>query len=102
MRDIANHILGVSADTMLVCDKGGKQPVKRKLFALILTLLLCVSLCACGNYRSNDGMMDKDTDRGQTEMTPDAEDGIVDDNTGTNGIISGDLTMPSPNVSHRP
>ena len=76
--------------------------MKRKILVLILSLLLCVSLCACGSYRANDDRMDKGTNHDQTEMTPDAEDGFVDDETASDGIINGDLSIPSPKVSHRP
>ena len=82
--------------------KEGKAIMKRKILVMILALLLCVSLCACGSYRANDNRMDDAATRENTDMMPDAKDGYVDDDSGTDGILNGDLSMPSPNVSHRP
>ena len=106
--------------------------MKRKVLVMFLALLLCVSLCACGSYRANEGMNDNGmTNNGNNgtgadraggsyngtgsngtngngmnnqdmDVMPDAEDGFVDDNNGDNGILDGELSMPSPNVTQRP
>lgn len=76
--------------------------MKRKMIVLILVLLLCASLCACGSYRANDSMTDREMNRDQTDMVPDGKDGYVDDDTGSGGVINGELAIPSPNVSHTP
>lgn len=104
--------------------------MKRRILAMILALAICLALCACGSYRANDGTSDKAADNNGTagtdrpsgtydgagnnaangtgmndrgsDMLPDTEDGIVDDNNGSNGILDGELPMPSPNVTHKP
>ncbi len=115
--------------------------MKRKVLVMILALLLCFSLSACGSYRANDGMNDNGTtnygtngtgtngtgtdrtggtyngngnngtgsngmngngmDDQTTDILPDAEDGYVDDNSGSDGILDGELSMPSPNVTSK-
>ena len=76
--------------------------MKRRILALILALLLCFTLCACGSYRSNDYTKENGTARDDMDRTPDAEDGFIEDDNGSDGILDGTLSIPSPNVSHRP
>ena len=105
--------------------------MKRKVLVMILALLLCTSLCACGSYRVNDGMNDNGMSTNGTndtgtnraggnyngtgnngtagdglndrtsDMLPEAEDGFIDDDSGSDGILDGDLSVPSPNVTSK-
>ena len=55
--------------------------MKRKILIIALALLLCLSLCACGNtrtsYNKDYGMTNKSGMNGSTERVPDAKDGYV-------------------------
>ena len=87
---------------------------------MILALLLCFSLSACGSYRANgtdrtggtyngngnngtgsNGMNGNGMNDQTTDILPDAEDGYVDDSSGSEGILDGELSMPSPNVTSK-
>ena len=62
--------------------------MKKKFLCIIFALLLCAVLCACGNNRTDHGMMDGDMDLLPDVtpiVSPDADDGIVDDEDGIIG-----------------
>lgn len=75
--------------------------MKRKVLVIVLALMLCLSLCACGSYRTSYDANDNGMNGQNTDRMPDAKDGYVVDDNGTNGILDGDLTSPSPNVTNK-
>ena len=79
--------------------------MKNKAIAMLLVLLLCLSLCACGSYRNSYGTdtMDRNgTNENSIDMTPDIGDGMVRDNNANDGVVDGSLAVPSPNVTRNP
>lgn len=56
---------------------------------------------AGGTYNGSNGTNGNGMNDRGTDMLPDAEDGYVDDNSGSDGILDGELSMPSPNVTHK-
>ena len=54
-----------------------------------------------GSNRIDKGTGNAATER-QTDMTPDLEDGYIEDGNADDGVIDGELSIPSPNVTHRP
>ena len=66
--------------------------MKRNMATAIMILLLCVLLCACGYRDRNTGTTANDAARDpmkdRTDMAPDTEDGIIDENSDDNGVIT--------------
>ena len=132
MTDVSNHKNSLRRNTNPVFEKGGKQDVKRILVimmivALCLSLCACGSYRAnestkdyetqtterpggttdttknrsTGTNRTDKGTGNGTTDR-QTDMTPDPEDGYIEDGSAGDGMIDGEHVTPSPNATHRP
>ena len=62
--------------------------MKKKLFCMILALVLCAALCACGTMREDRGTQNNDMDilpDVSPMISPDVDDGIVTDGDGTIG-----------------
>ena len=95
--------------------------MKRNIAMALMLLLLCVLLCACGYRDRNSVTAPKQTPDSRvddrTDMMPDPEDGIIDDNAGRDGFVSGEgeeiggedsvldesyLTTPNPKASMKP
>ena len=85
--------------------KEEKRHMKRKILIIALALLLCLSLCACGNtrtsYNKDYGMTDKSGMNGSTERVPDVKDGYVGNNNADDGVIVDNLPSPSPNLTNK-
>ena len=58
------------------------------------------------NRTTGTGRTDKGTGSGtadrQTDMTPDPEDGYIEDGSADDGVIVGESVTPSPKATHRP
>lgn len=86
--------------------------MKRKALVMILALLLCLLLCACGSYKEDRVLPTREpgagvTDRnGVTDQTddgmPDAKDGYVDDGNAADGVVDENPGTPSPSITHKP
>lgn len=67
--------------------------MKRNIATAVMLLLLCVLLCACGYRDRNSGTAPSVTQApldDLTDMTPDAEDGMIDDDAAENGVVDED------------
>lgn len=74
----------------------------KRVIVFILAVSLCLSLCACGNYRTDSGMSGSGTTENGSDMLPDSAGGYVDDNQADNGVVDDNTVTPYPRSTHRP